>query len=118
MTFVRQASDVEYGPGIYARGDEFHVDAVELARAVGHPSPESPEAQAVAERVVAAVCAEHGIAYDVADDNPRETAQLVDVWRGSPRCAGCGCTDLVACAGGCSWVQMDPPMCSRCLPDG
>lgn len=32
----------------------------------------------------------------------------------APRCIGCGCTDDEACAGGCSWAQTDPPVCSRC----
>lgn len=30
------------------------------------------------------------------------------------RCIGCGCTDDHACAGGCSWAQTDPPVCTRC----
>lgn len=27
-------------------------------------------------------------------------------------CRGCGCTDEVACPGGCIWVE--PDLCSRC----
>lgn len=27
-------------------------------------------------------------------------------------CRQCGCTDLMACTGGCSWVQAD--LCSKC----
>lgn len=27
-------------------------------------------------------------------------------------CRGCGCTDAMACPGGCSWVEDD--LCSRC----
>jgi hypothetical protein len=30
-------------------------------------------------------------------------------------CAFCGCTDEVACPGGCSWVQED--VCSACAPN-
>lgn len=29
-------------------------------------------------------------------------------------CRQCGCTDERACAGGCSWVDVD--LCSACLP--
>lgn len=33
-------------------------------------------------------------------------------------CIGCGCTDDSACAGGCSWIAVDPSsgkgLCSRC----
>jgi hypothetical protein len=33
-------------------------------------------------------------------------------------CAGCGCTDLQACPGGCSWLAADHQagtgICSRC----
>jgi hypothetical protein len=29
-------------------------------------------------------------------------------------CIACGCTDAVACPGGCEWVQDDPPLCSAC----
>lgn len=35
--------------------------------------------------------------------------------RGGPACVRCGCTDDRACPGGCSWVSLDPPICSRCL---
>jgi hypothetical protein len=32
-------------------------------------------------------------------------------------CRGCGCTDEVACEGGCIWVE--PDLCSRCaISDG
>jgi hypothetical protein len=27
-------------------------------------------------------------------------------------CVGCGCTDDLACPGGCCWVSLDPPLCS------
>lgn len=30
-------------------------------------------------------------------------------------CIGCGCTDLEACPGGCSWASLDPPICSNCV---
>lgn len=34
-------------------------------------------------------------------------------------CVGCGCTDAQACPGGCSWVSLNPPVCSNCIvPDG
>jgi hypothetical protein len=31
------------------------------------------------------------------------------------RCIACGCTDARACAGGCSWVSVNPPKCSACF---
>lgn len=34
-----------------------------------------------------------------------------------PACIGCGCTEDRACvtdAGTCSWVSLDPPLCSCC----
>lgn len=31
-----------------------------------------------------------------------------------PVCQGCGCTDDHACPGGCSWVSLNPPLCSSC----
>jgi hypothetical protein len=38
------------------------------------------------------------------------------------KCRGCGCTTDRACPGGCSWVSIDPPICSACvdedLPNG
>lgn len=30
-----------------------------------------------------------------------------------PQCRVCGCLELAACAGGCSWVE--PDLCSRCV---
>lgn len=30
-------------------------------------------------------------------------------------CTVCGCTDGNACPGGCSWVSIDPPVCSACV---
>ena len=36
-------------------------------------------------------------------------------------CRGCGCTDLNACPGGCSWVLLDidspSGICSQCAVD-
>ena len=32
-------------------------------------------------------------------------------------CEGCGCTDDRACPGGCSWVSIDPPVCSQCMTE-
>lgn len=29
-------------------------------------------------------------------------------------CQQCGCTDLYACPGGCSWVNTRNTLCSRC----
>lgn len=29
-------------------------------------------------------------------------------------CTRCGCSDSRACPGGCSWVTLDPPVCSNC----
>lgn len=31
------------------------------------------------------------------------------------KCVVCGCTDDRACEDGCSWVAMDPPVCSTCI---
>lgn len=33
---------------------------------------------------------------------------------GLGRCADCGCTDEKPCEGGCSWVNDDHTLCSRC----
>jgi len=37
---------------------------------------------------------------------------------GQRQCRGCGCTDLRACSGGCSWVLLDidaaTGICSEC----
>lgn len=30
-------------------------------------------------------------------------------------CVSCGCTNDNACPGGCSWVSMNPPVCSACV---
>jgi len=30
-------------------------------------------------------------------------------------CVGCGCSEYRACAGGCSWVSYDPPVCDNCV---
>lgn len=30
------------------------------------------------------------------------------------KCMYCGCDDLHACAGGCSWSSKAPPICSKC----
>ncbi|HEX4521053.1 MAG TPA: hypothetical protein VH063_15840 [Gaiellaceae bacterium] len=32
-----------------------------------------------------------------------------------PACVSCGCTENRACEGGCSWVSLNPPICSACL---
>lgn len=39
-----------------------------------------------------------------------------DAWDepGVRTCRVCGCTDLLACSGGCYWVEED--LCSRCAP--
>lgn len=29
-------------------------------------------------------------------------------------CVGCGCTDALACPGGCSWASHNPHVCSEC----
>lgn len=34
-----------------------------------------------------------------------------------PTCRVCGCTEDLACPGGCAWISMDPPTCSSCAPD-
>jgi hypothetical protein len=44
-----------------------------------------------------------------------------DVDVGNPAtCAGCACTDRLACAGGCYWLSVDRPaksgICSNCRP--
>ncbi|NEW95525.1 hypothetical protein [Rhodopseudomonas sp. BR0G17] len=33
------------------------------------------------------------------------------------KCRSCGCTNDRACPGGCSWVSIDPPICSACVSD-
>lgn len=32
------------------------------------------------------------------------------------KCRGCGWPTEHACPGGCSWVSIDPPICSACQP--
>jgi hypothetical protein len=32
------------------------------------------------------------------------------------KCRHCGCTTNRACPGGCSWVSINPPVCSGCQP--
>lgn len=34
------------------------------------------------------------------------------------KCLGCGCTNQRACAGGCSWFSIAPPVCSACIEAG
>jgi hypothetical protein len=29
-------------------------------------------------------------------------------------CIKCGCTTYCACEGGCHWISLNPPICSRC----
>lgn len=31
------------------------------------------------------------------------------------RCRKCGCTNERACLGGCSWISINPPICSACV---
>lgn len=31
------------------------------------------------------------------------------------RCVRCGCSQMDACPGGCSWVSSDPALCSACV---
>jgi hypothetical protein len=42
-------------------------------------------------------------------------ALLVNRLHAGPACERCGCTQWWACAGGCAWVSIDPPVCSRCV---
>lgn len=44
-------------------------------------------------------------------------ALIVRAIYGGPACRRCGCTEWSACAGGCAWVSLDPPVCSRCVFD-
>lgn len=49
------------------------------------------------------------------EENAESRAMDVDVARamaGFPPCRRCGCTDLQACEGGCSWTEED--LCSAC----
>ncbi len=45
-------------------------------------------------------------------------AALAEPQDGERDCITCGCTDLRACAGGCSWASINPPVCSRCTASG
>lgn len=48
-------------------------------------------------------------------DAARVAAQEQDVRESNAlRCVSCGCTDHVACDGGCFWVSLKPPRCSTC----
>jgi hypothetical protein len=48
-------------------------------------------------------------------DRLREEQRLRDVQEGLPECIECGCTENACCPGGCSWVSMNPPLCSACV---
>lgn len=51
---------------------------------------------------------------------PKDLPSLVDDHQigrvGESRCLSCGCTDSVACEGGCWWAA--PGLCSRCAKKG
>lgn len=47
-------------------------------------------------------------------DGARRATQEADARKGARCCIRCGCTDHVACDGGCYWASVDPPICSRC----
>jgi hypothetical protein len=32
------------------------------------------------------------------------------------RCRVCDCTEVAACEGGCSWVDVDETLCTACCP--
>lgn len=51
--------------------------------------------------------------YDQADKAARPRARKAPV---SGVCRVCGCTDLEACDGGCSWVDAAHTLCSECEP--
>jgi hypothetical protein len=36
---------------------------------------------------------------------------------GIRQCTGCGCTDHHACAGGCTWIEIDGDRCTACGPE-
>lgn len=36
------------------------------------------------------------------------------VWWGGGVCRSCGCTEQIACMGGCAWVNAARTRCSRC----
>jgi len=77
------------------------TDAIEQARALPLARPDIFVAVAIAVEVSFAHRAELAIALE------EEAADRV--------CIGCGCTDSHACQGGCSWVSLDPPICSGCI---
>lgn len=79
--------------------------------------------------LVAAVCVEGSDAHPIAQAaamlvTRTDVAIATDVavmfsyaaHRGAQElaCIGCGCTELAACPDGCSWVSLDPPICSGC----
>jgi hypothetical protein len=51
----------------------------------------------------------------------RKPARQQDPFAGRRTCRGCGCTDRMACPGGCSWVLLDISqpggICSTCAED-
>jgi len=59
-------------------------------------------------------CRSTGQAWAPTPDE-RRAAQEADVRDNAAiQCTGCGCTEGVACDGGCHWVSLAPPVCSRC----
>lgn len=49
---------------------------------------------------------------ELADARHMAMLRRADVASGSAQCRVCGCTQGIACLGGCSWVERD--LCSRC----
>ena len=54
----------------------------------------------------------------------RLSYDALDVWflsytvrRDRAMCRVCGCTNRIACMGGCSWVTAACDLCSRCLEE-
>lgn len=74
------------------------------ARSMSPPAPD--QAEAFLRDVVVGHCGEPTVSCGGVDENPAT-------------CRVCGCTDEVACPGGCCWVE-DPAhmgdLCSTCQP--
>ena len=66
--------------------------------------------------LVDGTCPSCGSEDTVAPEDLRDRLRAKDVELGLPACASCGCTQTAACEGGCSWVSIDPPRCSACIP--
>lgn len=56
------------------------------------------------------------VAVALPEDLPAPVGRSQTGLIGEGRCLTCGCTDSIACEGGCWWAA--PGLCSRCAEEG